>query len=150
MTDRGVSVLVSYIAALGVTTLLVTSLVLGMGGFLQAEREAATRAELRVVGNQLAADLAAVDRLSRQRLANGTVRLRTDVPERAAGVRYEIELEAVAGAPHASVHLRSLEGETAVTVTARMNTTVAPMNVDGGDLVIRCDADADRVVVRNG
>ena len=87
---RGLSSTVSYVLAIGITTLLVTSLVFAMGGFLEGEADRATRGQLDALGARLADDVAAADRLSRY---GGNATVAVDAPDEAVGVGYTVELE---------------------------------------------------------
>jgi hypothetical protein len=87
--DRALSSTVSYVLAVGITAVLVTSLVFAMGGFLEDESERATRQQLESLGARLADDVAAADRYSR---VGGNVTVEADAPERVVGNSYTIEL----------------------------------------------------------
>ena len=88
--DRGLSSTVSYVLAVGITTLLVTSLVFAMGGFLEDETERATRQQLDALGARLADDAAAADRLSRY---GGNATVAVDAPGQVVGVGYTVGLD---------------------------------------------------------
>lgn len=87
--ERGLSSTVNYVLAVGITAILVTSLVLAMGGFLEDESQRATRQQLESLGARLADDIAAADGLAR---TGGNVTVEAEAPERVVGKSYTIEL----------------------------------------------------------
>ena len=73
--DRAVSATLGYVLVIGITTILISGLFLAAGGFVENQHERAIRAELEVVGNRLAADIAAVDRLALAAGSSGETQL---------------------------------------------------------------------------
>lgn len=141
MTDaRAVSAVLGYVITLGIVTLLVSGLFMAAGDFVQSEHERAIRSELEVVGNRMAADIAAVDRLALAADADGEVRLRTDMPARAAGASYQIEISQSAVSSDV-YHLNLTTRDPRVTVEVRVRTATALTEgtVNGGDVVVVYD-----------
>ncbi|MFB6141610.1 MAG: hypothetical protein ABEJ26_14390 [Halosimplex sp.] len=146
MDDRGTSVVVNYVTAIGVIAILVVSLFVGLGGFVENQQERAVRSELDVVGNRVAVDLGVADRLARSATGSDGVTVRTELPERAAGTRYRIELSREGSGLYA-VTLRASDPEVTVEVGVRLRTAVTETTVSGGDLRLRYESGS--VVVTN-
>lgn len=150
MTDeRAVSAVLGYILTLSVVTLLVSGLFVASGDFVQNQHERAIRAELEVVGNRLAADLAAVDRLALATGAGGRTRLATDLPARVAGNPYRIDVSPVNGSPNVyQLDLTTTEPAVSVVVRVRLETDLAGGTLNGGDVTVVYDGTA--MEVRDG
>ena len=90
---RSVSVTVNYALNLVVATMLIGGVLTATGGMVQDRRESAARTELSVIGERIAGDLMAADRLAQTGSAgpgaDPTVSISTAVPERVAGTRYD-------------------------------------------------------------
>ncbi len=89
MTDRGVSIAVSYVLAVGITTLLLSGLLLGVGGMLDQQQRIATEGELRSVGDRISTDMSAIAQRGARSDGEITVRPRYDQP---VGDSYRISL----------------------------------------------------------
>lgn len=140
---RAVSVTVNYALNLVIATLLVGGLLTATGGMVEDRRESAARTELSVLGERVAADLMAADRLALVG-ADGpsddpTVALGVSLPERVAGAQYEISVRT----SPSEVVLRSDFPEVTVRVEFRHDTPVADATVRGGDLRIVLSDDGD-------
>lgn len=145
-TDRAVSVTVGYVMTLAISTLLLSGLFVAGGSFVETERERAAQGELTVVGERIAADLGTVDRVVSS-APSPREDLRVDrpltLPDRVSGTGYRIRIEASGSA--GTIELESERAGTAVEVPFRTSDGVAVRNatVDGGDLLIRWDPDAE-------
>ena len=133
--DRGVSTVVGYVLNLGIATILITGLLIAGASVVTDQRERAVRAELDVIGNRVAADLETADRL--HRVGNGSVTVRTSLPERVAGSTYRIAFEATGGS--VTVRLETRDPAVSRTVPVRNSSTVQSGTVDGGDLIITAE-----------
>lgn len=86
--DRGVSTVVGYVLNLGIATILIAGLLISGAALVSNQEERTVREELDVIGNRLAADLETADRLLRT--ANGSLTIRSTLPETVAGSSYDI------------------------------------------------------------
>lgn len=137
MDSRGVSAVLGYILVLGITTLLVSGLFFTAGNYVENQHDRAIRAEFEVIGNRIAADIAAVDRLALAAGADGEARLRTDLPPLAAGNSYEISVSQDAGSSTMyDVNLSTTDQTVSVNVRLRAETPVVDSTVSGGDVRI--------------
>jgi PKD repeat protein len=131
--DRGASVTVNYVLALGITTVLISGLVVSTGGLVEDRREAATETELRAVGNQLATDLTRAATLGRR---GGDTILRTARPELAGGSSYTVELTTCSGPPGGTcLELSAADPSVSITVPVH-NTTPITLSAVGDEWLI--------------
>jgi len=136
---RGVSTAVGYVLTLSVSTLLIGGLLVGLGGFVEEQRAGTARDELRVIGQQVASDLSAADRLARAGSAS-EVRIDRQLPDTITGATYRIEVRAGAnpGDPDRIV-LRTTNPEVTVELSVYVETAVADSTVSGGNVVVELD-----------
>jgi hypothetical protein len=130
MSDRGLSVTVNYVIGLAVATLLITGLLYAAGDVVEDRRESTTRAELRVVGEGVAADLMTADRLAQA--GAETVVVEVSAPDAVAGSDYSVGLNASTG----EVVLETAEPSVTVRVPFGNRTPVATSTTNGGDVEI--------------
>jgi hypothetical protein len=157
MSDRGVSTVVSYVLTLAIVALLTTTLLANFAPFVTDQQQDATGSTLSVLGNDVAGDVDTVDRLATRPSEPGTVELRTRLPDRVGGSRYEIAIEnstADGGPPYDyEITLRTLDFEASAIVRLRTRTPVetrpATDPLEGGTLRIDYNATADQVVIRD-
>lgn len=133
---RGVSTAVGYVLTLSITTLLVAGLLIGIGGFVEDQRKGTARDEMRVVGQQVASDLSAADRLA----TVGTpseVRVTRQLPESITGAAYRIDVRPGATDDDpVTIELRMTTPAVTVEMAVRTATPVAESSVGGGDLAV--------------
>ena len=134
MTDRGLSTTVGYVLNLVVATVLIAGLLTATAGVVEHRQQAAVRTELGVVGQRLAANLMAADRLAVVGGDSGRVSLVTSLPEQVAGVRYTV---AVNASRHASyVTLTAQHPDVVVRVRFRNETRVGNATLHGGPVTV--------------
>ena len=147
---RGVSAVFGYVLTLGISTLLVSGLIIAAGGFVGNQRELTSRSELRVIGQQVSGDIAAADRLVRS--GGGTrTEITRQTPERAVGSQYTVAVRTDDGGPTpAYLELRTVRPEVTVEVGIANETAVAGSEVGGGEIVVRYDRAAGHLEVVEG
>jgi FlaG/FlaF family flagellin (archaellin) len=153
MTSRGgregraVSPVVGYVLTLSVTTLLVSGLVIAAGGFVEDQRERTSRSELRVVGQQVSADIAAADRLNRTEGATD-VEITRSIPERVVGSQYTVAVRTDSSGPTVPyLELTTVRPEVTVEVAVANETAVAETSVSGGEIRTRYNSTSDTLEV---
>lgn len=126
-TRRGTSTTINYVLAIGIVTLLVSVLLIGSASILDDQRQSAVRTQLEGVGNRMAAEIVAVDRLSR---SGGDVNVSVDRPDEVGGTGYHVELVSspggTCGAP-TCLELTAPETDTTVSVPVG---NVTPVTVE--------------------
>lgn len=142
---RGQSTALEYALALAVASLAITGLFLAAGDFVTQQREEVVRTELGVVGEQLAGEVLAADRLV-QAGDTGTLTLDTSLPDAVAGASYTI---AVADTPTGQwLNLTSQDPDITVTVRLETETPLDSDTVGGGRVSVVYDPGADHLEVR--
>jgi hypothetical protein len=131
--DRGQTITLDYTIGLGISVILVTGLLIAGAGFVDDQRERAARIELEVVGQQVAADVEAADRLAATTGANPTVRVSRELPGDVAGAEYRIELVEQAD-PH--LELTATDPAVSVQVEFANVTAVSGSQVTGGPVAV--------------
>ncbi|MFB6361959.1 MAG: hypothetical protein ABEH59_11645 [Halobacteriales archaeon] len=135
MADRAVSTVLSYVLALGVITLLMSGLFLAGGTFVENEHERVIRSELEVLGNRVAADIAAVDRLALAAGSSGRAELETDLPARVAGKSYTISISPLSGTSDVYfINMTAPDFGTDVEVRVKSSTPLVERETSGGDV----------------
>lgn len=138
MTDeRGQAITLNYAIGLGIGVVLVTGLLIAGGEFVHDQRERAARSELRVLGQQLGADLAAADRLAGAGESNTSVRVSHSLPNTVAGSTYSIQL-VEAGTPY--FLLETNDPSVTIRVDLTNETQVTESTVSGGDVAVNYTA----------
>jgi hypothetical protein len=136
--DRGVSTTLGYILNLTVATLVVTGLLVAGGDMVADQREQTTRSELRVIGQQLAADLVAADELAATMDGDGddTLRIERQLPREVAGRTYSVELRNP-GSDQPYLRLSATGTDVSVRVELALETPVVESSVNGQQILIR-------------
>lgn len=148
--ERAVSVPINYTMSIVVVTVLMTGLMISTADQLEAQQERTVESEFGVLGNRLAADVSAADRLAvtTEGTPDDVVAVRTDIPKTVADVNYRIEItstEIVAGESYQVVFTFVALGLD-VTEEVRLKTATRVVNttVTGGQYVVEyVDTDGD-------
>jgi hypothetical protein len=150
MDHRAVTVPVQYTLLLATLALLASGLFVGMGGFVTNEQSQAAQGALETIGERVASDLAAADRLAAPLDGTGEFSLAIDAPESVAGTTYTITIEDATGNDDRS-RLVLETVRPAVSVATEIETEVPLLegSVSGGRLVVVYDPSSDRLEVRN-
>ncbi len=138
MDNRGVSAVLGYILTLGIVTLLIAGLFLAAGGFVEKQHERAVRSEFEVVGNRVAADIAAVDRLALAAGAEGEAELRVGLPPHAAGKPYELSISPTETSDIYAIDVTAPDPaiDAAVEVHVKTKTPLVNSTVRGGPVLV--------------
>lgn len=143
MSDRAVSTALGYVLTLSISAILISGLLITGGSTMKTQQDRAVHTELRVVGQQVASDIAAGDRLVQASEGTTAVELHHHFPTSVSGSGYTIRvvtsdeglppdvtapcLELSASSTHVVVYVE-YASQTAVTGTA-----------SGGDVTIEYD-----------
>ena len=136
--NRAVSVTVGYVLTLAIGAVLLSGVVIGVGGVIDSQTDRAIRGDLAVVGQSTVANLESADRLARAAEegrpdSTGAVNVSIDVdlPTRIAGTPYRIAFDDNA------TTLRTDNPHASVEIAHTANVTVAQTSVRGGPIRIR-------------
>ena len=146
--ERAISPVFGYVLTLGISTLLVSGLLIAATGFVDTQRELTTESELQVVGQQVSADIAAADRLHRTDGATDVV-IERDLPESVVGSQYTVFVRSDGNGPTDTyLRLTTVRPNVTVEVGVANETNVADSAVGGGEIEISYDGSA--LEVTNG
>jgi hypothetical protein len=141
---RGVSISVTHVLTLAITALLISGLLIGIGGYLSDFQQSTTREELSAIGERLAGEFVRAETLARLQYAE--VELRTNHPQFVGGSVYTIQLgnsASVCGTTTPPCFVLDSSGtDVSVTVGVQSTVPVAPSSTAGGDVVIVYDGSA--------
>lgn len=144
--SRGVSITLNYVLALGISSILVTGLLIAGGGFVEDTRQRVVYSEMSVIGNHVAGNLEQADRLARASSGDATVQINETFQPQVTGSPYFVRLDN--GSKQVVVNATELD------VSVRINTTVQTALDDsafagGGTISVRYDQSNDQLVVDN-
>ncbi|WP_200531464.1 hypothetical protein [Halorubrum sp. LN27] len=146
--ERGVSTAVGYVLTLAIGAVLLSGVVIGIGGVVDSQTDRVVRGDLEVTGQTVVANLESADRLARAAesgrpagAAPANVSVAVDLPTRLAGRPYRIAVT------NASVTLRTDDPEMAVEIPHAANVTVSESNVRGGPVRIQYDSGTETLEV---
>ncbi|WP_324756868.1 DUF7266 family protein [Haloarcula sp. GH36] len=145
MTDRAVSSTLNYVLSIAIASLLVTGLLFSGTSFVEGQQEQVVRSELRVIGEQINADLQRADRLVVAGDGSTTVRIEQTFPERLTGRTYNIELDSASEQLILSMNNPDIE----VSLPVDLRTSLSSSTVDGGTVTVRNTTSGD-LEVTNG
>ncbi|WP_128905184.1 DUF7266 family protein [Halorubrum amylolyticum] len=139
--ERGVSVAVGYVLTLAIGAVLLSGVVVGIGGVVDSQTDRVVRGNLEVTGQTAVANLESADRLARASAVDhpsggagsATVSVAVDLPTRIAGRPYRISVDDEA------VTLRTRDPEIAVEIPHAATLTVEESSVRGGPIRVRYD-----------
>jgi len=143
--DRGQSTSLDYTFSLAIAALLVTGLVTAAGGFVADSREQVVRTELEVIGEHVANELVAADRLAEAGSTTESLTVTKPLPSRVAGTGYSIETNTDGSTQW--VNLTASDPDVTVSVRVRTATPIAETAIDGGDVTVTYDPSADQLEV---
>jgi len=149
--DRSVSIAVNHVLTIGITATLLTTLLLGMGGLLDSERERAATESLSTVGERLSGEISSVDRMKNETSDNVTIR--SNYQRTVSGSTYTIELldsgcdgplvEDVDECLLLSAHQENVD----VYVPVKTDTPVENSSVSGGPIKVISHEDDDSITI---
>lgn len=130
--DRAVSTTVGYTMAIGVTIVLVSGLLVSVGGLVDDGTDRAIEAELETVAEGIATELATLETVA-DRDSPTTVGTRIDAPVTIVGESYQIALETDCASVSAPACLRVSTGGRAHFIGLSLE-SVDSTTVDGGTI----------------
>lgn len=146
MDDRSVSAVISYVIVIGVIAILTATIVTSFAPLVTNQQADSVRATLDVIGQDIAGDIESADRLVARTGGNGTVELRTELPDRVGGNRYSVAFEESGN--ETEIRLRTTDPDLRVRVTVVTRTDIdTDATLEGGDILIRYDG--DQLVIEN-
>lgn len=151
MTDRGVSIALSYVLVTSITVILVGGLIIAGSTFVEDQRDNVVEGELKVIGNQLAGNLEQVDRMVNADDSGDpdAAAVSETLPEQVSGTSYTVTLSDSGGGPQLVLTARQAD----VTVTVGLSVGTAVENdafAAGGEIESYYDESDDKLVIADG
>jgi len=142
------STLAGYVLTLAIGAVLLSGIVIGIGGVVDSQTDRVVRGDLAVVGQTAVANLESADRLARaaevERPSDAdpaTVSVAVDLPTRIAGRPYRIAVD------NRSVTLRTDDPEAVAEIPHVATLPVESSRVRGGPVRVRYDGSTGRLEV---
>lgn len=145
--DRGVSPAVTQALTIGITSLLVTGLLIGGSQMVDSQRDRVTEEALENVGDGIARDLVRLDAFDTASL-NSTVSFRATYPERVADGSYNVEV--APDSTRTRIYVNASELDRYAVVQFRNETSVCRSVASSGSLSVTYNATADCLEVTRG
>ena len=152
---RAVSVTITHVLTIGITTILISGLLIGTGTLLDSQKDRATYDEKSTIGDRLASEITAVDQKAQQAIKQHPdddpeieVAVRTEHPRQLSGGQYFVTLsdECNVWDPEYCLKLNSGQTDT-VEVPLRIDTdedyVVTGEPVQGGEIWIHYEHDPE-------
>lgn len=147
MTDRAVSIALSYVLVTSITVILVGGLIIAGSTFVEDQRDNAVEQELKVIGNQLAGNLEQVDRMVNASASNDpdAAAVNETLPEQVSGTSYTVTLSDSGGK---QLVLTARQADVTVTVGLSVETDVEDNAfAAGGEIDAYYDESDDELVI---
>ncbi|MDG5761603.1 hypothetical protein QA600_19940 [Natronococcus sp. A-GB1] len=135
--DRGVTMAVTHVLALGISAALLAVLLAGSGAVLETETERAAERSLETVGQELAGEIEATDRLAAGGGAEAVAR--ADAPRTVARTGYAVEARSNcpgAASDTGCLRLSAHTVDATATVPVSATATLESNTVSGGPIEI--------------
>ena len=143
---RAVSPAVTQALTIGVSTILITGLLLGGSSFIDTKRDNTVRQGLQDVGSGLASDLVRLDQFDTADVSSN-ISFVSEYPDRVAGEGYRIHL--VEDTDRATIHLNSTASDRRTQVRFRNDQPVCESTVSGGQITVVYDVTRGCLEVRS-
>ncbi len=148
-TDRSVSVALGYVLVLGISTILISGLLIAGGSFVEDNRERVIDSEMKVIGNHIAGNMEQVDRMvmaSEDNVGEGPDRahINQSFQRLVTGSAYNVQ---VVDDGNPQVVLTSSDPEVTVHVNMTVQTDVEEKTVSGGKISVYYDTDQETLVI---
>ncbi|MDS0282978.1 DUF7266 family protein [Haloarcula onubensis] len=144
---RAVSPAVTQALTIGITTILVTGLLLSGGAFLKTEQEDIARQGLIDIGAGVSSDLVRLDQFD---AASGTrnISFTSTYPDRVGGDGYRVHL--TPGPTETTIYVNTTASSFTTAVRFRNTTAVCERRVRGGTIVVAYNGTERCLEVRKG
>lgn len=89
---RAVSVTITHVLTIGITTILISGLLIGTGTLLDSQKDRATYDEKSTIGDRLATEITAVSHSAAESSEDDVIEVRTEHPRQLSGGQYFIKI----------------------------------------------------------
>lgn len=144
MTDRAVSSTLGYVLTLSIAALLVGGLLTAGSSFVTTQRDVVIEEEMKVVGQQLSANVEQADRMvNASSGGDPVVHVNQTFPDTVARSQYDVRLD-----PDTSqLILNSTDPKHTVRINVTTHADLGESSASGGEISVRYDNSADELVI---
>lgn len=147
---RGVSITLNYVIVLGLSSILVTGLIVAGGTFVEQQRNSVAEGELNVIGTHIAGNVQQVDRYVEAGNGTETAYINQTFQPDVSGAPYRIRLvEPDSSTEPAQLHLDVQGANVDVKINVSVRTAVIESQADGGTIAVVYDDDAGGIRITN-
>jgi len=132
-SPRALSTTLGYVLTLAITAVLVSGLLIAGGNFIEDQRERVIQTELEVIGEQVATQINAVDRLNQSAHGDRNVSIRQTLPSDVSGNSYRITLVERADP---ALRIETTRPDLSTEIELTNTTAVGQSSVSGGTVVV--------------
>lgn len=143
--DRAVSTAVSHAITIGITSIMLTGLMIGASQMVDDQRQYVVERGLEDVSNAVVSDLLRMDQFN---TTNAPVSFSADHPDRIGGSHYSIDVRPASSETTVFVNSSASVRHDSVPVRFTAESDVCESSVDGGQVEVAYDADRDCIVLR--
>lgn len=144
---RAVSVAVSHSLSIGITTLLITGLIVGSAGLFDDQRERVAEDGLENVGAALMSDIHRLDRFDTSSV-DGNLSFESDQPRRLGSVSYDVRL--TGDDDGGTLFLTADDVGRSISISFQNESRICESALNGGNLRVQYDASADCLRLQRG
>ena len=134
---RAVSPAVTQALTIGISTILISGLLLGGGQYIEERQENTVRTGLQDIGSGVTSDLVRLDQFPTGSL-DDDISFTSEYPSRLGDQGYRIEVES--GSP-VTIHVNSTAESISTTIRFESQSEVCDSTVDGGTIAVAYDQD---------
>lgn len=140
---RATTIALNYVLVLGISTLLVTGLIIAGGTFVEDQRSNVVQGELNVVGTHLAGNLEQVDRYAKAGNGDSVAYINQTFQRQVSGESYQVELVPNTGEPEPpQVVLTPNSGDVTVQINTTVQSDIEASTARGGTISIYYEDDS--------
>jgi|AntDeeMinimDraft_4_1070355.scaffolds.fasta_scaffold00150_34 hypothetical protein len=143
--DRAVSTAVSHAITIGITSIMLTGLMIGASQMVDDQRQYVVERGLEDVSSAVVSDLMRIDQFN---TTNAPMSFTADHPERIGGSHYSIDVHPEPSETTVYVNTSASVRHDSVPARFANESDVCESTVDGGQVQVAYDAAADCIVLR--
>ncbi|MCU4799005.1 hypothetical protein OB920_01265 [Halobacteria archaeon HArc-gm2] len=143
--DRAVSTAVSHAITIGITSIMLTGLMIGASQMVDDQRQYVVERGLEDVSSAVVSDLMRMDQFN---TTNAPVSFTAEHPERIGGSHYSIDVHPEPSETIVFVNSSASVRHDSVPVRFTAESDVCESTVDGGKVEVAYDTDRDCIVLR--
>lgn len=142
---RAVSPAVTQALTIGISTILITGLLVGGSSYIDTKRENTVRQGLQDVGSGVASDLVRLDQFNTSGISDD-ITFSSEYPDRVGGESYRINV--VPNTARTSIYINSTSSNLGTEIRFENTKDICDSDVRGGEIIVAYDAGSSCLEVR--